>query len=119
MTPNLNPKEDTNKIKLQPDSLIVVPLIRLPSETIDGGNVEAEKELIRTKILGCDNKTLFEDKESWALLCKLGGDLMINAFACNFKIDGKVNQDVVSLKSHQTIENNMLINRFSRGRRTT
>lgn len=94
MTPNLNPKEDTNKIKLQPDSLIVVPLIRLPSETIGGGNVEAEKELIRTKILGCDNKTLFEDKESWALLCKLGGDLMINAFACNFKIDGKVNQDV-------------------------
>lgn len=26
----------------------------------------------------------------------LGGDLMINAFACNFKVNGKINADVVS-----------------------
>lgn len=29
-------------------------------------------------------------------LNKLGGDLMINAFACNFKVNGKINNDVVS-----------------------
>jgi hypothetical protein len=77
------------------DALIVVPLIRLPAERT-GGDVEAQKEYIREKILGRDNKTLADDKEAWKLLCELGGDLMINAFATNFRIDGKVNQDVVS-----------------------
>jgi hypothetical protein len=77
------------------DPLIVVPLIRLPSEK-NKEDVEAEKKRIRKKILARDNQAIFEDKDTWKFLCKLGGDLMINAFACNFKIDGKVNQDVVS-----------------------
>ncbi|KAL8284400.1 hypothetical protein RB597_001861 [Gaeumannomyces tritici] len=75
------------------DSLIVVPLIRLPSER-DGGDVAAEKQRIRTEIVGCENKTIVENENSWKLMCELGGDLMINAFACNFKVNGKVNQDV-------------------------
>lgn len=77
------------------DSLIVVPLIRLPSEK-NKGDVDAEKKRIREKILARDNQALFEDKDTWNFLCELGGDLMINAFACNFKLNGKVNQDVVS-----------------------
>ncbi|KXH51499.1 hypothetical protein CNYM01_07651 [Colletotrichum nymphaeae SA-01] len=76
------------------DSLIVVPLIRLPSEITPGIGVEVQKDYIRKNILGRDNKTLFEDKKAWDLLCELGGDLMINAFATNFTIDNEVNQDV-------------------------
>ncbi|KAM3426402.1 hypothetical protein MY4824_009988 [Beauveria thailandica] len=76
------------------DSLIVVPLIRLPSERTSDGDVEAQKNYIRKEILGRDNKTLYEDKTAWKLLCELGGDLMINAFATNFKIGDEVNQDV-------------------------
>ncbi|KAH6843410.1 pyridoxal-dependent decarboxylase domain protein [Chaetomium sp. MPI-CAGE-AT-0009] len=75
------------------DALIVAPLIRLPAERT-GGDVEAQKKYIREKILGCDNQTLFEDKEAWELMCELGGDLMINAFATNFKIDNEMNRDV-------------------------
>lgn len=83
------------------EDLIVVPLIRLPAER-SGQNaaaVEAEKERIRTKILDASNKALYEDKETWEFLAKLGGDLMINAFACNFKIDGQPNQDVVCFRA--------------------
>lgn len=75
------------------DSLIVVPLIRLPSER-DGGDVAAEKKRIRDEIIGRENQTIVENENSWKLMCELGGDLMINAFACNFKVDGEVNQDV-------------------------
>lgn len=80
------------------DPLIVVPLIRLPAEKKNNGDVVAEKKRIREKILARDNQALFEDKDTWKFLCELGGDLMINAFACNFKLNGKVNQDVVSQK---------------------
>ncbi|KAM3426292.1 hypothetical protein NHJ13734_009542 [Beauveria thailandica] len=91
MTPR--PKDELEHT-VPADSLIVVPLIRLPSERTPGGDVEAQKNYIRKEILGRDNKTLYEDKTAWKLLCELGGDLMINAFATNFKIGDKVNQDV-------------------------
>lgn len=77
------------------DSLIVVPLIQLPSEKTPGIGVEVQKDYIRQNILGRDNKALFEDKKAWNLLCELGGDLMINAFATNFAIGNEVNKDVV------------------------
>ncbi|ETS84850.1 hypothetical protein PFICI_02875 [Pestalotiopsis fici W106-1] len=86
--------KDELEHKVPADALIIAPLIRLPSERTAGGDVEAQKDYIRKKILGRDNKTLFEDKEAWKLLCELGGDLMINAFATNFKIGDEVNQDV-------------------------
>lgn len=79
------------------DDLIVVPLMRLPAER-SGQNVaavEKEKDRIRQKILGVGNKDLYKDKKTWDFLAELGGDLMINAFACNFKVDGQPNQDVV------------------------
>ncbi|KAL8393901.1 hypothetical protein RB595_003599 [Gaeumannomyces hyphopodioides] len=75
------------------DSLIVVPLIRLPSER-NGGDVAAEKQRIRDEIIGRENKEIVDNSNSWKLMCELGGDLMINAFACNFKVNGIVNQDV-------------------------
>ncbi|KAK0701996.1 pyridoxal phosphate-dependent transferase [Lasiosphaeria miniovina] len=91
------------------DDFLVVPLIQLPSEKPQAKGIkpadpedsedrtkriEAEKERIRKKILDARTEDLVEDKESWAFLAKLGGDLMINAFACNFKVDGKPNTDV-------------------------
>lgn len=41
------------------------------------------------------NEELIKDKDAIKLLKKLGGDLMINAFACNFRIGGKPNNNVV------------------------
>lgn len=81
------------------DDLIVCPLIRLPSEKKDGhsaSDIEKEKERIREKILSVSNEDLLDDQDTMEFLSKLGGDLMINAFACNFKVNGKVNDDVVS-----------------------
>lgn len=81
------------------DDLIVRPLIRLPSEKQVGyseSDVESEKERIRKRILSVSNEKLLDDPESMEFLSTLGGDLMINAFACNFKVNGKVNDDVVS-----------------------
>lgn len=92
MTPRPN---DGLEYRLPADALIVAPLIRLSSER-RGENVEDQKDRIREKIIGRDNKTLFEDKVAWELMCETGGDLMINAFATNFKIGDEVNQDVVS-----------------------
>jgi hypothetical protein len=70
------------------DDSIVVPLIRLPIERNgrSAEDVEKEKDRIREKILGVSNEDLFKDEETWELLETLGGDLMINAFACNFRI---------------------------------
>ncbi|KAF4501132.1 L-tyrosine decarboxylase [Fusarium agapanthi] len=79
------------------DDLIVVPLIRLPIER-NGGSAEdvaKEKERIRKKILGVNNEDLFKDEEAWELLETLSGDIMINAFACNFRINGKPNTNIV------------------------
>ncbi|KAF4456671.1 L-tyrosine decarboxylase [Fusarium austroafricanum] len=61
------------------DDLIVVPLIRPPTERSRGSkeDIEKEKERIRKEILGT-----------------LGGDLMINAFAYNFSIYSKPNTDI-------------------------
>lgn len=80
------------------DDLLVCPLIRLPSEKAghSASDVEKEKQRIREKILSVSNEDLFNDPESMEFLNTLGGDLMINAFACNFKVNGKINDDVVS-----------------------
>ncbi|QYT03139.1 hypothetical protein H0G86_010106 [Trichoderma simmonsii] len=78
------------------DDLIVCPLVRLPSEKrgLSERDIESEKQRIREKILSVTNEQLFDDPDSMDFLSELGGDLMINAFACNFKVNGKVNDDV-------------------------
>ncbi|PHH66022.1 hypothetical protein CDD81_547 [Ophiocordyceps australis] len=70
--------------------LIVVPLNMLPTERKGccEEDVEKQKEEIRT-IIKTDNGDLTQEQRR--LLGKLGSDLMINPFACNFKIDGRVN----------------------------
>ncbi|KIK58986.1 hypothetical protein GYMLUDRAFT_170418 [Collybiopsis luxurians FD-317 M1] len=78
-------------------SLVVTPFNRLPSEKSGQSPEEIKKErvFIRERIAEAKNSELKEDKKALDLLGMLGSDLMINAFACNFHIDGKVNTDVV------------------------
>ncbi|KAH8081991.1 pyridoxal phosphate-dependent transferase [Cristinia sonorae] len=79
------------------EDLLVVPFNMLPAETTTGAtldDVEAQKQFIRDRILKPTNSELVVDDEAMQLVSQLGSDLMINAFACNFKIDGKINSNV-------------------------
>ena len=87
------------------NELIVRPFNLLPAEKEnllhpDPDKVAAQKQLIRDRIINTENAELLADKEVMQLLSELGSDLMINAFACNFKINGKINTDVVSSSSY-------------------
>ncbi|KAJ3785409.1 pyridoxal phosphate-dependent transferase [Lentinula aff. detonsa] len=75
---------------------VLRPLNLLPAET-DGTpeEVEAQKELIRKKVLPVPNRELVKDKETWKLVVEMGSDLSINAFAVNFKLGDVVNEDIV------------------------
>jgi hypothetical protein len=79
-------------------NLIVVPFNMLPTERNNAGPkaVEDQKTLIEKRILGVSNEDLMRDSVAADLLKDLGSDLMINAFACNFRVDGEENTDVVS-----------------------
>ncbi|KAI5836929.1 hypothetical protein DFP73DRAFT_532317 [Morchella snyderi] len=99
--------------------LVVVPFNTLPAKK--GANPTPEKialrrSSIRNRIVNRENTELYNDPEAMALLEKLGSDLMINAFACNFKINGKINEDIKSYSSISIqVEANYLNNRiFSR-----
>ncbi|KAF8877174.1 pyridoxal-dependent decarboxylase domain protein [Infundibulicybe gibba] len=77
--------------------LVVVPFNMLPAEAEGLGPqaVEEQKQFIRKRILdSVSNIDLYNDKDAWRLVEELAGDLMINAFACNFRINGKINNDV-------------------------
>ena len=85
--------------------LIVRPINMLPEEAQGASpeDIEKQRKFIQEHILYRENAALEADKDAVKLLKELGGDLMINAFACNFKIDGKVNTDVVSTYSPDDI----------------
>jgi hypothetical protein len=55
---------------------------------------ESYKEIIRTRIIPKSNEEIVQDEEAYKVLCTLASDLNINAFACNFRINGEVNDDV-------------------------
>ncbi|KAE8356184.1 pyridoxal phosphate-dependent transferase [Aspergillus coremiiformis] len=75
--------------------LIVVPFQMLPQERKeDKVGTRKAKEFIRDRILSVSNEELLEDHVAMRFLKCIGSDLMINAFACNFRIDGKPNTDV-------------------------
>lgn len=75
------------------DPFIVVPLNPLRSEP-DQDALSKEKDFIRTRILGQSNEAIIADDAAMEELCTLGSDLNINAFACNFRINGIPNTDV-------------------------
>lgn len=85
-------------------SFTVVPLNMLPSELASDSTpekVEAEKQWIRDNILSSSNTSIVENDttspggdSALALIRKLGSDLNINAFACNFRYsNGELNTD--------------------------
>jgi hypothetical protein len=79
--------------------LIITPFTMLPAER-QGKDFEAQKQFIRDNIIGKDNKAVFENEAAVELIAQMGGDLTINAFACNFELDGVVNKDVVRGKKN-------------------
>lgn len=79
----------------------VTPLIMLPAEA-EGGDVEAQKQFIRKRILNVPNRELVKDKEAMELVKKMGSDLSINTFAVNFRVNGQVNQDIVEANNLNT-----------------
>ncbi|KAI0653091.1 pyridoxal phosphate-dependent transferase [Cubamyces menziesii] len=70
---------------------------------------ESDKELIRERILEKSNEEIVDDPQAFKVLCELGSDLNINAFACNFRINGRVNDDV----EEANYLNNRVYSRFS------
>ncbi|KAK7709317.1 hypothetical protein SLS64_006229 [Diaporthe eres] len=84
----------------------VIPFNMLPSELTDDAteeSIEAERQWIRDNILSASNLEIVTNTstspggdDALTLLRKLGSDLNINAFACNFKYsDGDLNTDVL------------------------
>ncbi|KAL9610984.1 MAG: hypothetical protein Q9167_004329 [Letrouitia subvulpina] len=77
--------------------LVVVPFNMLPAEkkpNPDPKAIEEDKEFIRKRIINKSNLELVNDKKAMEMMAQLGSDLMINAFACNFRVNGKLNEDV-------------------------
>ena len=78
---------------------IVVPFNPIPAEkdpNATPASIQKQKTFIRTHIIGKTNAELVKDKDAMILLNKLGSDLNINAFACNFRYsDGRVNDDIL------------------------
>lgn len=73
---------------------IVVPFNPLVNEPDGEEAVEQEKAYIRQNILPRSNEELVQDRLAMKELRALGSDLNINAFACNFRIDGATNTDI-------------------------
>ncbi|KAE8422855.1 PLP-dependent transferase [Aspergillus pseudocaelatus] len=76
--------------------LRVTPFNMLPTER-DGSSsndIERQKKFIRKHILKRTNEEVMNNREARELLQKLGADLMIHTFACNFEVDGVPNEDI-------------------------
>ena len=84
---------------IEKSDLIVVPFNMLPAEKVphpDHKEIEAQRIYIRDHIANRSNDELILDPPAMEFMATLGSDLMINAFACNFWVNGKINEDVVS-----------------------
>ncbi|KAF5319231.1 hypothetical protein D9619_008287 [Psilocybe cf. subviscida] len=82
-----------------PDTgFVVTPFNPLPSELGPDPTpekIEAERQFIRDHILYKSNIQIYSNADAMTLLNKLGSDLNINVFACNFRYsDGTLNTDV-------------------------
>jgi hypothetical protein len=83
-------------MSLDHPSLLVVPFRALPSEmdpNTSTKKVDEERRFIRD-ILRRTREELVNDTKACALMRQMGSDLVVNMFACNFRVDGAINQDV-------------------------
>ena len=62
----------------------------------DGCDIDKVKKFIREKIVGKTNAYIFSQGDVLEFLHKIGPDTSINAFACNFKLEGmsEMNKDI-------------------------
>ena len=78
-------------------TLLVVPFRMLPSEAepdTSATRVDEERRFIRDILLTRTREELANDLKACGLMRQMGSDLVVNAFACNFRVDGVINQDV-------------------------
>ena len=84
-------------MSLDHPNLMVVPFRMLPSEMdpdVSAKKVDEERHFIRDTLLKRAREVLAKDARACALMRQMGSDLVVNSFACNFWVDGVVNQDV-------------------------
>lgn len=97
------------------DNFIVTPFNMLPTENCFLPNLEKikeEKHLIRTLIVEKSNHEIIECDPAKKLIKKLGSDLMVNTFACNFKLKVKENGKEVLKLNEDINEANYLNQRL-------
>ncbi|GES83010.1 PLP-dependent transferase [Rhizophagus clarus] len=95
------------------DDFIVTPFNMLPAEKCFPPNleeIEKQKQLIRSLIVEKCNHEIVESNQAKELIKELGSDLMINTFACNFKLKVKENGKEV-LKVNEDINEANYLNR--------
>jgi len=83
-------------MSLDHPNLLVVPFRALPSEMDPDSSaekVDKERRFIRD-ILRRTREELANDPKACALMRRMGSDLVVNMFACNFRVDGAINQDI-------------------------
>ena len=83
-------------MSLDHPNLLVVPFRELPSEMdadTSAKKVDEERRFIRD-ILKRTREELANDPKACALMRRMGSDLVVNMFACNFRVDGAVNEDI-------------------------
>jgi len=56
--------------------------------------VDEERRYIRDVLLKRTRAEVANDPKACALMRQMGSDLVVNMFACNFLVDGPINQDV-------------------------
>ena len=84
-------------MSLEHPYLLVVPFRMLPSEMgpdASSDKVDEERRYIRDVLLRRTREELANDSKACALMRQMGPDLVVNAFACNFHVDGTVNDDI-------------------------
>ena len=89
-------------MSLDHPNLIVVPFRMLPSEVdpdASAKELDEERRFIRDTILKQTREELAKDPRACALMRQMGSDLVVNSFACNFRVDGVVNQDASEANS--------------------
>jgi hypothetical protein len=85
-------------MSLDHPSLLVVPFRMLPSEmgpNASAKKVDVERRYIRDVILRRTREELANDPKACGLMRQMGPDLVVNAFACNFRVDGALNEDIL------------------------
>jgi len=84
-------------MSLDHPDLLLVPFRMLPSEMDPDASakvVDEERRFIRDTILKRTREVLAKDPKACTLMRQMGSDLVVNSFACNFRVDGVINQDV-------------------------